>query len=142
MLVAMHIIENEIKGKVQLMPGVEEFFRNKIPGLKYILFTEDYPNQMKIKFEKFGYDKKFDLIIGHEDTGKMKPDISFYKIAWEKFGLDPKECLYIGDDFEKDCRIGKENGGKTIIFGKDDPRADFKMNDFAELQGILKIIGV
>ena len=131
LVVAMQIFEDELRDKIQLMPGVNDFLNNKLPGVKYILFTEDYSNQMRIKFEKFGYKDKFDLIISHEDTGKMKPDISFYKIAWEKFNLDPKKCLYIGDDYEKDCRIGVENGGNALVFGKD-------FTDFRQLEDLLK----
>ncbi len=128
---AIRIFEEELKDKVQLMPGVNEFLENKIPGVKYILFTEDYPNQMKLKFEKFGYNDKFDLIISHEDTGKMKPDISFCKIAWDKFKLNPKNCVYIGDNYEKDCQLGVKNGGKALVFGQD-------FSDFRQLGELLK----
>lgn len=128
---AIRIFERELKDKVQLMPGVEEFLDNKLLGVKYILFTEDYPNQMKIKFDKFGYKDKFDLVISHEDTGKMKPDISYCQIAWKKFGLNPKNCVYIGDNYEKDCRLGVENGGKALVFGQD-------FTDFRQLAGLLK----
>ena len=61
----------------------------------------------------------------------MKPNIKFMQIAWEKFGLDPKNCVYIGDDYEKDCLIGVENGGRALIFGKD-------FTDFRQLGELLK----
>ena len=61
----------------------------------------------------------------------MKPDIKFLKIAWEKFNLDSKKCLYIGDNYDKDCRIGVENGGKALVFGKD-------FTDFRQLEDLLK----
>jgi len=138
---AVAIQKKRLGGVIQLNAGVEEFFKKKIDGMKYILMTEDFDDQIEIKLSKFGLKERFDLIVGSSNVGLMKPNIKFLEIAWEKFGLDPKECLYVGDNFEKDCQIGKDNGGKTIIFGKDDIRADYRMDDFTELAGILKILG-
>jgi len=137
---AVEIQQKMLSEVIQLNPGVKEFFEKKLDGMKYILFTEDFDDQIEIKLGKFGLKDKFDLVVGSSAVGLMKPNIKFLQIAWKKFGLDPEECLYIGDSFEKDCQIGKENGGKTIIFGKDDYRADYKMFDFTELAGILKIL--
>lgn len=135
-------IQRKVLGEVIcLNPGVGEFFAKKMEGIKYILCTEDYDDQIEIKLSKFGLKDKFDLIVGCDLVGRMKPDIKFLETAWDKLKLNPKECLYIGDSFEKDCQIGKEHGGKTIIFGKDDVRADYRMDDFTELAGILKILG-
>ena len=135
-------IQKKVLGEViKLNAGVEEFFEKKIERVKYILFTEDFDDQIEIKLGKFELKEKFDLIVGSSMVGLMKPDIKFLQIAWDKFNLDPKNCLYIGDNFEKDCQIGKENGGKAIIFGRSDERADYRMDDFTELRGILKILG-
>ncbi|HWS48591.1 MAG TPA: HAD family hydrolase [Candidatus Methanoperedens sp.] len=138
---AVEIQKKKLAEVIQLNAGVKEFFEKKMEGIIYILMTEDFDDQIEIKLNKFDLKGKFDLIVGSSNVGLMKPNIKFLEIAWEKFGLDPKECLYIGDNFEKDCQIGKENGGKAIIFGKDDVRADYRMDDFTELLGILKILG-
>jgi HAD superfamily hydrolase (TIGR01549 family) len=138
---AIEIQKKKLGEVIQLNAGVKEFFEKKITGVKYILMTEDFDEQIEIKLAKFGLKDKFDLIVGSDLVGLMKPNIKFLQIAWEKFGLDPRECLYIGDNYEKDCQMGKENGGKAIIFGKDDSRADYRMDDFTELAGILKILG-
>ncbi|MFA5026215.1 MAG: HAD family hydrolase [Candidatus Shapirobacteria bacterium] len=137
---AVEIQKKLLSETIQLNVGVKEFFEKKIEGVKYILMTEDFDDQIEIKLAKFGLKEKFDLIVGSSNVGLMKPNIKFLQIAWEKFKLDPEKCLYIGDNFEKDCQMGKENGGKAIIFGRDDNRADYKMDDFTELTGILKII--
>jgi len=138
---AVEIQKKRLSEVIQLNAGVNEFFEKKIEGLKYILYTEDSDDQIEVKLNKFGLKDKFDFIVGSDLVKLMKPDIKYLQIVWKKFNIDPKECLYIGDSFEKDCQIGKENGGKTIIFGKDDIRADYRMDDFTELQGILKILG-
>jgi len=114
-----------------LNPGVKDFFEKKIEGIKYILFTEDFDDQIEIKLGKFGLKEKFDLIVGSSMVGLMKPDIKFLQIAWDKFKLDPKKCLYIGDNYDKDCKIGVENGGKALVFGVD-------FTDFRRLGDLLK----
>ncbi|PIU73362.1 hypothetical protein COS78_02715 [Candidatus Shapirobacteria bacterium CG06_land_8_20_14_3_00_40_12] len=112
--------ERDELGKViKLKPGVEKFFKNKIKNIKYILATEDFDNQIDIKLAKFGMRNKFDLITTSGDVGVMKPDLGYFRPAWEKFGLDQRKCLYVGDDYEKDCRLGVETGGKAVVFGKD-----------------------
>jgi putative hydrolase of the HAD superfamily len=137
---AIEIQKKVLTEVIELNPGVKEFFEKKTEGVKYILFTENSDDLIEIKLRKFELKEKFDLIVGSFEVGLMKPNIKFLQIAWEKFDLNPKECLYIGDSFEKDCQIGKESGGKTVIFGKDDIRADYRMDDFTELAGILKIL--
>lgn len=125
-------IQKKVLGEViQLNAGVKEFFEKKIEKIKYILFTEDFDDQIEIKLKKFGLKEKFDLIVGSSMVGLMKPNIKFMQIAWQKFMLDPKKCLYIGDNYDKDCKIGVENGGKALVYGKD-------LMDFAELADKLK----
>lgn len=120
----------ELGRLIELNLGVAKFFENKIEGVKYILFTEDFDDQINIKLNKFGLKEKFDLIVKSSDVGVMKPNIKYLEMAWEKFGLDPKECLYIGDNYEKDCQLGIENGGKGLVFGVD-------FTDFGQLGELL-----
>lgn len=128
---AVEIQKNKLKEVIQLNTGVEEFFKEKIEGVKYVLMTEDFDDQIKIKLDKFGLKEKFDLIVGSSLVEAMKPDIKFLQIAWEKFNLNPKNCVYIGDNYEKDCRIGVENGGRALVFGQD-------FTDFRQLGELLK----
>jgi HAD superfamily hydrolase (TIGR01549 family) len=128
---ALEIYKKVLKEKIQLNPGVKEFFEKKIPGVKYILMTEDFDDQIEIKLGKFELKEKFDLIVGSSLVALMKPDIKFLQIAWDKFKLDPKKCLYIGDNYDRDCKIGVVNGGKALVFGKD-------FTDFADLESLLK----
>jgi len=128
---AVEIQKKKLSEVIGLNPGVKDFFEKKIEGIKYILFTEDFDDQIEIKLGKFGLKEKFDLIVGSSMVGLMKPDIKFLQIAWDKFKLDPKKCLYIGDNYDKDCKIGVENGGKALVFGVD-------FTDFRRLGDLLK----
>lgn len=128
---AVKLQKLELKKAIKLNPGVKDFLETKIEGVKYILFTEDFDDQIEIKLSKFNLKEKFDLIVGSSNVGLMKPNIKFLEIAWEKLNLDPKECLYIGDNYDKDCRLGVEKGGKALVFGKD-------FTNFGELAEKLK----
>lgn len=128
---AVEIQKNKLREVISLNTGVEEFFKEKIEGVKYILMTEEFDDLINVKLGKFGLEKKFDLIVSSSVAGVMKPDIKFLEIAWEKFGLNPKNCIYIGDNYEKDCQIGVENGGKALLFGQD-------FTDFRQLGKLLK----
>lgn len=125
--------EKKLGHLIQTNPGVIEFFELDKADRKYILFTEDSETRMRLKLEKFDLVNKFDLILNSDTLNLMKPNIKFMEIAWEKLNLDPKECLYIGDNYDKDCRIGVENGGKALVYGKD-------FTDFGQLEGILSTL--
>lgn len=128
---AVEIQKKKLRELIQLNAGVKEFFEKKIEGVKCILMTEEYDDLIEVKLGKFGLVEKFDLIVNSSIVGLMKPNIKFLQIAWEKFKLDPKKCLYIGDNYDKDCRIGVENGGKALVFGTD-------FTDFRQLGDLLK----
>lgn len=102
-----------------------------------ILETEDSKRQSNMKLTKFSLGKYFDMIITSDDTGIMKPDISYFKIAWDKFELKPQECVYIGDNWEKDCEIGYQLGGITIHIGEN-KNADYRIKEFSEVAEIIQ----
>ncbi len=128
---AVEIQKKKLREIIQLNKGVAKFFENKIEGVKYILMSEDFDDQIEIKLSKFGLRDKFDLVVGSSLVGLMKPNIKFLQIAWEKLKLNPSECLYVGDSYEKDCKMGVENGGKALVYGKD-------FTDFSELTEKIK----
>ena len=135
---AIACLEVIIKNKIELNSGVRDFFEADKRKIKYILTTEDHPNLLEIKLNKFKMRDKFDLVIGNIDTGSMKPNLKYYELAWKKFKLDPKKCIYVGDKYEKDCEIGAQKGGITVLFGNKDKRADFQIKDFRELKEIVE----
>lgn len=135
-------IEIELAEKLELNLGVRDFFELPKKGIKYILTTEDYPRFLKIKINKFGLKDKFDLIIGNKETGSMKPSLKYFELAWKKFKLNPANCIYLGDKYEKDCKIGAQEGGLTVVFGKRDKRADYQIKNFLELNKIIEKIDI
>ena len=135
-------IEKMLRSELELNPGAKEFFDIPRGKIKYILTTEDFPHFMKVKINKFKLKRKFDLIIGNREAGSMKPSLKYYQLAWEKFELNPAKCIYIGDKYEKDCEIGAEKGGTTVLFGNKDKRANYQIRNFLVLSQIIKKIDV
>ena len=123
-----------LRERIELNLGVAEFM-NKDYGLIKVLFTEDNHLGCDIKVEKFNL--KFDLIVTSDEIGVMKPDIKYLEFAWEKFGLKSDECVYIGDNWEKDCKMGQEKGGVGVVIGKLDVRANFQISNMMELEQII-----
>lgn len=126
----LRIYKEELLKNIKLNKGVKEFFEGPKIAKYYILMTEDFDDQIEIKLGKFGLREKFDLIIGSREVGAMKPDINYFKIGWNHFDIDPSQCVYVGDNYEKDCAMGVEAGGRSLVFGQD-------FDDFSRLSGMI-----
>ncbi len=136
---ALRIYYDKIEYLVKSKEGVKEFF-NKNLNLKKIVTTEDSKEKSELKLKKIGIWDKIDLQITSDDTEIMKPDVKFFEIGWKKFNLKPEECIYVGDNWEKDCQIGHEKGGISVVFGKVDERADYSISNMLELYDIIKAL--
>jgi putative hydrolase of the HAD superfamily len=126
-----------LKDNLKLKKDVTKVLENLNTKYRLVLFTEDQADQNKMKLLKFQLGKYFDLIVNSSDTKKMKPDISYFETAWKVFDIYPNECVYIGDNWKKDCQIGQELGGVGIVFGNDDQRADYNIEELSEVLKIL-----
>jgi putative hydrolase of the HAD superfamily len=127
---------DELEDNIAVKLGVPEYFSDK-PAIKHILFTEDSREQSTIKLEKHNLTKEFDMVITADDTGVMKPHPSYFETAWKKIGLNADDCIYVGDNWEKDCKYGQENGGIGVSAFSNDNRADFCINRIDELLTII-----
>ncbi len=126
-----------INKEIEMTPGSLEFLRQN-REYKIVVFTEDSKEQSDMKFDKFSLDSLVDMKITSDEIGSMKPDISYYEPAWEKFDLKTSECIYVGDNWEKDLKIGQEKGGIGVSFGYKDTRADFSIFNMMELKGVIE----
>ena len=106
--------ETLIKNLV-LSPG----FKEVIPVLsdyKIALVTEDSKDLLTAKLNKFRLRSFFDSVICSEDVGTMKPDKKYIELVLKELDVSANECLFIGDNYEKDLKIAKEEGANTLIF--------------------------
>lgn len=133
----LDVYYKSIEENIQLLDGSQEFFNKVDKNIKLILFTEDSTKRSRFKTDKFNLTDRFDLILTSDDTGLMKPHIKYLQIGWEKFNLLPEECIYVGDNWDKDCALGQQNGGVGVVIGSDN-RADYSIADLSELIEIVE----
>jgi len=121
------------------------------PGLKKVLpilrkfkcaiITESSMDLTDPKIKGTKLDKVFDTVITSDDIGITKPSKLYYEVALDKLDVEAQECIVIGDDFDKDLKIGGEMGMITVYFGeKTEKRADYSIknyDNFAQLVGKL-----
>jgi len=86
----------------------------------------------------------FDHIVTFEDTGKRKPDPAPFERILSLLQVPASEALMIGDWAERDMVGAAQVGMKTVFarygdtFGTVETRADYEVNDIAELLEIVK----
>ncbi|MEM5879340.1 MAG: HAD family hydrolase [Candidatus Aenigmatarchaeota archaeon] len=124
--------------RIKLFDGVKETLKElKEKGLKLVIVSEDFKEQLEKKIKKFSLKEFFDLIITCDDVGSMKPDKKYYEIVKNKLKIPFEEMVAIGDSFEKDLEIPKKMGMKTVLIFNKDERADFEINKFGEIITLL-----
>lgn len=134
------VLKQEVLKKITLNPGVRKtIIELSRRGFKIVVFTEDRRALHLAKMKQVGLDKYIDISITADDTKVMKPAPEYLKIAWRKLGLDPNECVYVGDNWEKDCRIGQEAGGIGVLYGSNDQRANYNISEMRELLNLAEL---
>lgn len=85
----------------------------------------------------------FDTVVTFEDTGKRKPDSAPFLLALERLNVDAGQTLMVGDWVERDMVGAAALGMKTAfarygdVFGDQDVRADYILDDITELLTII-----
>ncbi len=86
----------------------------------------------------------FGIIIGYEDTKRIKPSKLPFKKALKALKVKPNEALFIGDWPDRDIKGAKSLGMKTVFarygyLGQGKPvYADYKAAKFSDLLKIVK----
>lgn len=97
---------------VTIYPGVKETLQTlKDMGYPLAIVTTKIKDAVYIGLDLFDIRDYFDVIIGHDDVTRSKPDPEGINKALEKLGL--KDGYYIGDNVT-DIMAGKNAGLKTI----------------------------
>ena len=91
-----------------------------------------------------GIDDFFDVVVGLEDTGKLKPSKLPFKKALSELKVKPSQCLMVGDRPERDIKGAKSLGMKTCFakYGntgkKSNIKADYTIKSIEGLIGVVK----
>ena len=128
-----------IRNSVEVNLGVLEFLELvKELNLLLFVFTEDDRKGIEAKLKYLNLAKIFDSILTLDEVGKMKPNIAYYAQTLAEYNLDWKDCIFVGDKWDKDCSIPHQHDATTVLFGAEDERADYCINDMRDLLTIIE----
>lgn len=128
-------------------PGTKRtLIRLKEKGLKLAVVSDAPKLKVWMRLVNMKIDDFFDVVVGLEDTGRLKPSRLPFRAALKELKVLPSECLMVGDNPDRDIKGAKRIGMKTCLArygltyeaGKE--KADFEVKEIWELVG--KIEGV
>ncbi|MBW3012308.1 TIGR02253 family HAD-type hydrolase [Candidatus Woesearchaeota archaeon] len=97
-----------------------------------------------IRLASMKIDDFFDVVVGHEDTGRLKPSRLPFRAAMRELKVKPSECLMVGDRPDRDMKGARALGMKTCFAkygysGKSKPKGkwDFEINSIEELVNVV-----
>ncbi len=126
----------------ELYPTVRE----TLPLLYPILaIVSNKPKQLVDSLlRKSSIEHYFDFVAGGDTFDQLKPDPMAVNFLAQKYKVKPEEVLIVGDH-SPDIEMAKAAGARSVycnygFFGKDTQGADFTVDQFSELPGIIKTL--
>ncbi len=113
-------------------------------GLKLAVVSDAPSREAWLRLSYLNLQNLFDVVITHEDTGKLKPDPAPFREVMKRLGVQPQEALMVGDWPERDLLGASQLGMKTVFarygdtFDTEISGADYEIDDFLELIDIVK----
>ena len=105
---------------VKLYPDVEETLRQlKSMGLKIGIVTNGLESDCREVLRKVGLHNFFDVTVGIDAVGKMKPHGEIFLHALNKLEVSPNETLFVGDRLEEDYEGARRAGLRPLLIDRD-----------------------
>lgn len=106
---------------IKLYPEVMETLKQlKSVGLKIGLVTNGLESDYGQILQKTGLLDFFDVTVGIDTVGKMKPNKDIFLYALNKLKVSPSETLFVGDQLEQDYEGSKKAGLRPLLIDRDD----------------------
>ncbi len=106
---------------VELYPDVEETLQQlRETGLKIGIVTNGLESDYREILQKVGLLDFFDVAVGVDTVGKMKPHREMFLYALNKLEVSPSETLFVGDQLEQDYEGAKGAGLRPLLIDRDD----------------------
>ena len=106
---------------IKLYPDVMETLKQlRNLGLKIGLVTNGLESDYRQILRKTGLFKFFDVTVGIDTVGKMKPHKDIFLYALNKLKVSPSETLFVGDQLEYDYEGAKKAGLRPLLIDRDD----------------------
>lgn len=113
-------------------------------GLKLGVVSDAPAKEAWLRLTYLNLHHSFDHIVTFEDTRKRKPDPAPFEKILSLLQVQPVNALMVGDWAERDMVGAAQVGMKTVFarygdtFGTVETKADYEINDIAELIGIVQ----
>lgn len=108
----------------------ETLIKLKEKGLKLAIVSDAPKLKAWIRLVNMKIDDFFDVVVGLEDTGRLKPSRLPFKAALKMLNVQPSECLMIGDNPSRDMKGARALGIKTCFAKYGNPDAKNVKADF------------
>lgn len=145
LLAAGVIAYRQVKsGQLKTYPGVERtLLELKMKGITLGIVSDAPEIQPWLRIEELGLREYFDLVVGFEQTKKLKPSSIPFKKALKILDVKPAQVLFVGDNPSRDIKGAQKVGMKTALakYGQVFPSkgitADYELEQFSDLLDIV-----
>ncbi len=105
---------------VELYPDVRETLQQlKARGLRIAIVTNGLESDYRQILQKVGLLNSFDVIVGIDTVGKMKPHRDIFLHTLNRLEILPSEALFVGDELERDYEGAKKAGLRPLLIDRD-----------------------
>lgn len=105
---------------INLYPDVMETLKQlRDMGLKTGLVTNGLENDYREILRKTGLSSFFDVTVGIDTVGRMKPHKDIFLHAVDKLEVLPAETLFVGDRLEEDYKGSRKAGLRPLLIDRD-----------------------
>ena len=124
-------------------PGTKRvLIKLKEKGMKLAIVSDAPKLKAWLRLVNMGIDDFFDVVVGLEDTGKLKPSKLPFKKALKELKVKPSSCLMVGDRPERDIKGANSLGMKTCFAKYGNPnvknvKSDYSINSISDLVGVI-----
>jgi putative hydrolase of the HAD superfamily len=105
---------------IELYPDVKETLQQlKRRSLKIGIVTNGLESDYRQILQKVGLLNSFDVIVGIDTIGKMKPHRDIFLHTLNRLEVSPSEALFVGDELERDYKGARKAGLRPLLIDRD-----------------------
>jgi len=113
----------------------------KTKGLKIGLISNVYEEEINACMQKAGLGSAaFDVVVGVDAIGKMKPHPDVFKYALHKLNVQPEEAIFVGDNVEVDYKGAENVGIHALLINRTEKKELSDPKTITDLREILSQI--
>ena len=123
---------------------VATLLKLKERGIQLAILSDAPRDRAWIRLAALKLTDYFEVVVTHDDTGKLKPSKRPFELVLSRLKLNPDETIMVGDWPARDIRGAKNMGIKTIyakygsLFDGEHADADYEINDIMKILDIVE----